>query len=223
MTLRTTIARWRSYAPRLAVTGAALLLLGCDTVPVEEFRTVQRESQAAKERGTQLEQQVAAEQKTVRNLQEQLANARGMDGATFDQLIVPVRIKLASRSGGYDLDGKPGDDGVVLYVQPIDRDGHVIKAAGSISVTLLDLSEPSKPGVISEYEFDLPTTRTLWYGRLMTNHFTVRCPWPPSGPPPIDEVTARIEFTDLLTGRVLIAQQRFEIQHAAKLASRPAK
>lgn len=223
MALRTTIARWRIHAPRLAVAGAALFLLGCDTIPAEEFRTVQRESQAAKEQAGQLEQQLAAEQKTNRNLQEQLATVRGMDRATVDQLIVPVRIELASQSGGYNTDGKPGDDGVVLYVQPIDKDGHVIKAAGSISVTLLDLSEPSRPVVISEYDFDVPTTRTLWYGRFMTNHFTVRCPWPPSGPPLADEVTAHIEFTDLLTGRVLTAQNRFEIQHAAKLTSRPAK
>ncbi|HOA74908.1 MAG TPA: hypothetical protein PL151_15180 [Phycisphaerae bacterium] len=210
--------------PRLVLAGAALLLAGCDTVRTADFLEVQREAQAAKEQVATLETQLSAEQQTVRNLQRQLANMRGMDPDVLDQLVTPVKIKLASQSGGYDQDGKPGDDGIVLYVQPLDKEGDVIKAAGSFVVNLLNLSDASNPRVIATYEFDVPTTLDLWYGRFMTNHFTLRCPWPPSGPPDTDEVTARVEFTVLLTGRVLIAQERFEINRAAELpATKPGR
>lgn len=210
--------------PYLVLAGAAVFFVGCDSVPTEKFLEVQRESQAAKEQAAQLEQQLAAEQKTVGNLQEQLARVRGMDPSVMNQLVVPARIQLVRQSGGYDRDGKPGDDGIVLYVQPTDKDGHVLKVAGSFKVTLLDLSKPTEPVVIASYEFDVPTTRSLWYGRFMTNHFTIRCPWPPSGPPDTNEVTARIEFTDLLTGRVFTAQERYEFKRAATVSeTRPAK
>lgn len=196
-----------------------MFLIGCaDTVPTQQFLQVQRESQAAKEQVSRLESQLSDEQKTTRNLQEQVANVRGMDKDIIGQLILPVRIELARQSGGYDTDGKPGDDGIVLYVQPVDKDGSVIKAAGSFKVTLLDLSKPTEPVVVSSYEFDVPTTRGLWYGRFMTNHFTIRCPWPPSGPPASDEITARVEFTDLITGRVMTAQERYQFKRAPVLS-----
>jgi hypothetical protein len=215
-------AIFRIGRPRLVLAGAALFLAGCDTVRTADFLEVQREAQAAKEQVTALETQLSSEQQTVRNLQQQLANVRGMDPDVLDQLVTPVKIELASQSGGYDLDGKPGDDGIVLYVQPLDKQGHVIKAAGAFVVNLLDLSDASNPKVIATYEFDVPTTLDQWYGRFMTNHFTLRCPWPPTGPPAADEVTARVEFKVLLTGRVLVAQERFEFKRAAEVpATKP--
>lgn len=200
----------------------ALLLSGCNPVPADKFVAVQKEAQAAREEVSRLENQLADEQKTTRHLQEQLANVRGQDAGTMDALVTPAKIQLASRSGGYNEDGKAGDDGIILYVQPVDKEGDVIKAAGSIKVTLLDLTRPTTPVVVAPYEFDVANTRKLWHGRFMTNHFTIRCPWPPSGPPAGDEVTARIEFHDLLTGRVLTAQEVFKIvKGPTRSASQP--
>jgi hypothetical protein len=200
----------------------AALIGACDTIPADKFREADQARQAAQEKVRQIEAQVADEQKTVRNLQEQLASARGIDTETLAQLAAPVRLQFASQSGAYDTDGKTGDDGIVLYVQPVDSDGDVIKAAGSMRVTLLDLSDPTQPKVISPYEFDVPNTRKLWYGRLMTSHFTVRCPWPPNGVPKVNQVTAVAEFKDLLTGRVLTAQQAFPVTPPPVLtATRP--
>lgn len=199
--------------------GLGGICVGCDTVPAEKYFVALREKQTATETIERLEQQVGDEQKAVSLLQQQVATLRGLKEGQFDELVVPVRIQLASQSGGYDLDRKAGDDGILLYIQPIDRDGHVIKAAGSIQVTLIDLTEPTTPKVMAPYQFDVAKTRSLWYGRLMTHHFTVRCPWPPSGPPAGDEVTALIEFTDLLSGKTLRCQDHFKIEHAPKLAA----
>jgi hypothetical protein len=114
-------------------------------------------------------------------------------------------------SGGYDTDGKPGDDGIVLYVQPYDEDGHVIKAAGSLRVVILDPLCPPNQNVVAEYLFDVPTTRKMWYGRLMTQHFSIRCPWPTGQIPLHSELTAHVAFFDLLTGRTLTVQKAFKI------------
>lgn len=196
-----------------------MALSGCvqNTVPAEKFQKVQRELQACQERSPRLEERIAAQQKTIDNQQSQIAELRGMDPETWQELVYPVKIELARWSGAYDEDGRPGDDGLVLYIQPIDREGHVIKAAGELKITLLDLADPTAPVVIAAYEFDAPTTRGLWYGRMMTQHFTVRCPWPPGGEPRHDRITAQITFTDLLSGAVLTTQRVFEITLPPKL------
>jgi len=186
---------------------------GCNAVPADKFQETQRELQLAQERVRSLEQQVADEQQSIRHLQTQLARMRGLDKTQLmDELVTAERIELVSPSGAYDIDGRPGDDGITLFVRPIDRDGHVVKCAGTIKVTILDPLSPPNRNVVAEYNFDLPTTRKMWYGRLMTNHFTVRCPWPTGQVPIHDELLAHVVFTDLLTGRVLTASHSYKIK-----------
>jgi len=210
-------------ARQLVLTGiAALLAAGCNTVPAGKFQDAQRELQAAREEVRRLQQQLAAEQQAARELQQQLASARGFDQKALDTLPLPERIELDRRSGGYDTDGRVGDDGIVLHIRPVDRDQHVVKAAGRLHVALFDLAATEDRRLIAEYHFDEPTLREKWYGRFMTQHFTVRCPWPqgrmPSGP----EVTARVVFTEFLTGRPLVAQEVFRVTFPPEIASAPA-
>jgi hypothetical protein len=199
----------------------AMLATACNTVPSDKYLVAVQDAQAAKERVSRVENQLSDEQKTVKHLQNQVATARHMSPDVMKELTAPVRIELASQSGGYTKDNQVGDQGIVLYVQPIDSDGDVIKATGSFRATLLDLTEPTSPKVISPYEFDIPNTRKLWYGRFMTTHYTLRLPWPPGPPPKADKITAVVEFTDLLTGRVLTTQKAFDIKHAPIVASQP--
>jgi len=190
-----------------------LLAAGCmNTVSAEKFQTTQRELQLTQEKNKQLENQLAEEQQAVRTLQAQVAQLRGLgDKEAIEQLVTPVRLEFARLSGGYDTDGKAGDDGIVLFVQPIDRDGHVIKAAGSLTVTILDPLEPPNRNVVARYNFTPKAARKLWYGRLMTNHFSIRCPWPTGQLPIHNELTAYVVFVDLLTGRQITAQKAFKV------------
>jgi len=181
-------------------------------VPAEKFQACQRELQAGQEEVRRLEAQLSAEQETSRTLRAQLAEARGQGQGWLETLVTPVKIELERMSGGYDNDGRTGDDGIVLYVQPIDRDGQVIKSAGTLKVTLLDLANPPERRQIAEYNFDAPTLRAKWYGRLLTHHFTVHCPWPGGQPPAHDEVTAHVVYADTLTGRSMTAQAVYKIK-----------
>lgn len=195
--------------------GVCLLTAGgCisfDTVPAEKFQNTQRALQREQEKNARLEDEIARQQRTIENLQERIGQMRGQDGNFEQDLVYPDKIVLAGMSGGYDRDDKPGDDGIVLYIQPVDGDGDVVKVAGELGVTLLDLHEPTAPVVIASYEFDVPTTRSLWYGKLMTSHWTVRCPWPPTGPPAHDAITVQVTFDDLLTGQRLKLQEVIEV------------
>ncbi|GEM_PF-382245 len=209
---------------RIGLWGAMALLLStaaCNTVPGEKFQAVQRDLLTSQERIRQLESELAAQQQTNRDLSRQIANLSRVGDISDNVLIIPERIRLASMSGGYDDDGKAGDDGIVVYIQPIDRDQHVVKAAGTIKVRLLDPQNPPDRTVFAEYYFDVEHTRALWYGRLMTNHFSVKCPWPSGYLPAHNEIVAHVIFTDLLSGRSLTATGTFPIQFPPK-ETRPA-
>lgn len=189
------------------------LLAGClDYVSGEKFQATQRKLQLAQEQVKRLENELAEQQQSMRTVQSQLARLHGLTPEEkLEQLVTPVRLELEGLSGAYDTDGSAGDDGLLLFVRPIDRDGHVIKAAGTLRVNILDPLNPPNRNVVAEYYFDVPTTRDLWYGRLWTQHFTVRCPWPAGQVPMHEELTAHVTFVDLLTGRTLTTQQACKI------------
>ena len=199
----------------------AFSAFGCNTVSAEKFQNTQRKLQLAEERVKVLEAESLEQQEKLDGLQAQVAELRGVDSGAIDDLVTVDAIRIVSPSGGYDEDGKPGDDGLVIYVQPIDREGHILKAAGSFKVRLIDLAQPADKLEIAAYHFDVPTTRSKWFGRMWTNHFTLKCPWPPQQTPQNREITAHVEFTELLTGKRFKTQQVFAMQLNRSAASSP--
>lgn len=191
---------------------ALLLILPCACISGRDYDQLQRELIASQDQVRKLQQELAARDQTIDLMKSDVAQARNVDPRDLELLVVPVRIEIERQSGGFDADDQPGDDGLVLYVQPIDRHGDVVKAAGSISVTLLDLTSPSQPRVLGEYQFDAHKTRELWYGKMWTHHFTVHCPWFQGQAPAHGEITARVEFTDLLSGRKLSTQGTYKVK-----------
>jgi hypothetical protein len=177
----------------------------CNTVPAEKFQNCERDRLAGQERIDELERTLASQEATIRSLQSQINSLHGIQGNPADVLIVPQRIELASMSGCYDTDGEVGDDGVVLYIQPIDADGSVIKAPGEVTVDLLDPLNPPGRVEFASYHFDWPHLRPMWYGRLWTNHYSVKCPWPQGHLPAHDEIIVHVIFTELLTGKSMTA------------------
>ena len=128
-------------------------------------------------------------------------------------LFAPVKIEIVSRSGGVDLDGKPGDDGVTVYIRPIDADGDPVKVPGAIRVQLLDSSVLGEPRVLGLCVFDDPQElRRMWYSKFGTNHYTAKCRFVPGQQPPkTGRVLVTVEFTDYLTGKTFTATKEVDV------------
>ncbi len=140
-------------------------------------------------------------------LRTKVAELQDLPTDLLAKLFTVRQLKIGSLTGGADYDGKPGDDGVTVYLTPLDRDGDPIKAAGQIEVFLYDLTMPGQPRELGHYVLDEPARLSqAWYGGWMTNHYTVKCEWPPGvEPPPSREVQVRATFLDWLTGEKFVA------------------
>ena len=152
-----------------------------------------------------LERLVAQRDGSIARLEQQMENLKGFSESAPADLFAPVGLEIARLSGGADYDGKPGDDGVTIYLRPLDADGDVVKAPGRITIQLSDQSNPSSPRVLGVYVFDKPEElRRLWMGRFGTNHYRLQCPFPAGAPMPASrKLLAFVEFVDYLTGRPL--------------------
>ncbi len=202
-----------SLSPFLAF---SLCCLGCDA-QTDSMRRLKDQVEAQKTQIATLEKNLADAQKTVDEQKQQIATLQKVGPDRMAKLVVPTGIQFARLTGGYDDDGRPGDDGVVAYVQPVDVKGHVIKVAGSIRMQVFDLANPPGRQVVAEGEWDVDHVADMWNGRLWTGHYTVKCPWPPPDrkPPDHRELTIRVEFTDLLTGKTFTAQKVVEVKFHA--------
>ncbi|HNQ22693.1 MAG TPA: hypothetical protein PKK06_06330 [Phycisphaerae bacterium] len=196
----------------MATLAAVLLVTGCESAG-ERVRLA-KENQQLRDDRARLERTLTQRDGSLVQLRDQLTRLQQLGPDRPFAAFAPVRIEIASLSGGADFDGKPGHDGVRLYIRPIDADGDVVKVPGRIRVQLLDESELGKPRLLGLYVFDkLDDLRRMWHGKFLTQHFTVDCPFPPGTALPASRsVTATLEFSDYLSGAVLAATKRLSLE-----------
>ncbi|MCP4589584.1 MAG: hypothetical protein GY842_02450 [bacterium] len=146
-------------------------------------------------------------------LRARLAEALDLPVDIHSRLFTVRRLEIASLTGGADYDGQPGDDGVTVYLTPRDRYGDPVKAAGEIEVFLYDLTKPGDPRELGHYVInEFGELSKVWHSGWMTNHYTIKCEWPPGVLPPTSrEVQVRATFLDWLTGEKHVATQLVEV------------
>jgi hypothetical protein len=158
----------------------------------------------------QKDEQIAAQAERIQQLQ-------GLTGQrAIENLVHVASIEIDRLSGGHDDDRDSVDEGVVVYLRLLDRDGDAIKVAGSARVRLLDLAKAEGSQVVGEQSWDPTALAKVWYGRLLTYHYTLKVPWA-GGAKRADHksITVLVEFTDLLSGQVFTAQKVVEVNGAA--------
>ncbi len=179
----------------------ALTLGGCDNQTAQlRLRVEELERTVAQKDHT-----LAAQNATIQKQQRLIDDMVGLPPDWQQHVFYPDRLVIDKLSGGQDYDGKAGDDGVTVYLKPLDKVGDVIKAAGDIAIQLYDLANPPGRNFLGEYRFPAEGIGRYWHGKLMTHHYTLKCPWQ-QGPPVHSEITIRATFVDYLTKRVMSAQ-----------------
>jgi hypothetical protein len=127
----------------------------------------------------------------------------------LDQLYTAHGLWFGRATGGDDSDtSKPGDDGLKIAVTAVDEQGDVIKSAGSFKVEAFDLADPQNP-LIGTWNFSAEQTRSMFYSHLTLYTFILRCPW--QTVPRHSDLTVKVTFDDLLTGREFMAQRQVTV------------
>src|SRR5882672_9786473 len=93
-----------------------LFVTGC-TSP-GRFAEVVKDRDNLKYQIERLEREVAERDATIDALKAQVQTLQQLDPNRPVAVYPPTRIEIVSRSGGADYDGKPGDDGITIYLRP---------------------------------------------------------------------------------------------------------
>ncbi len=190
----------------LPLIGVLLVALSACRSPGQWARLI-KDNDALRRDNGRMKRIVAQRDGTIARLHRQIEHLEGFGPGRPAGLFAPVKIEIASLSGGAEYDDKPGDDGVTVYLRPRDAAGDVVKVPGRITIQLIDNANLASPRRLGLYVFDDPgELGKLWHGKFATNHYTLRCPFPPGTKlPNTRRVTVNAEFVDYLTGATLSA------------------
>ena len=123
----------------------------------------------------------------------------------LEWLFYPKTVDVGRESAGIDYDGKGSDGGIRVYLNPIDKDGSIIKAAGSAKIEFFDLSLPGD-NRIAAYDFPVASIGKQWESGFITYHYRFDCKWQ-HGRPEHPDITVVATFVDYLTGKTFTSQK----------------
>ena len=139
-------------------------------------------------------------------LRKQIKVLSGLSEDEIEDLYKLQRIKIGGYTNFYDKDKDGKKEMLIVYIQPVDQDGDVIKVAGAMQVQLWDLNSPdANEALIAEWDVPPNELRKLWYAALKTNYrlsFDIADKIDSLEEP----VTVKVSFTDYLTGKVFTEQ-----------------
>lgn len=105
-------------------------------------------------------------------------------------------VTLNRRTGGWNSDGKPGDEGISVVVEPRNARGEVVATAGKVSVVLIDPAAEGEAGRFARWDFTADAAgamfRAISSGGSGGMHFELN--WPET-PPVHAKLTLFVRFT----------------------------
>ncbi len=117
---------------------------------------------------------------------------------------------------GIDLDGRPGDDGIQVLFQPLDKDGDLLAAAAPVSVVVLDPQLSGLTARIARWDLHPDEVRSYFVQRGEASGFLLDLPWP-AEPPVHHQLLVFVRYVTA-DGRRLEAQAELAV-HPVTAAS----
>ncbi len=189
--------------PRRWIAAAAALLIltasGCGS-PNKVNIELRKRIAELESRSAELDRRHTADLATIDALQSRATTVPTLPNERVEALFTTHGLRFGKLTGGADLDPeRPGDEGLKIFVVPIDDRGDALKAAGGFTVEAFDLSDAAEP-LVGTWTFPAAEAATWWFGQGLLYEYVLTCPWQ-NRIPAADKLTIQVTFTDALTLR----------------------
>lgn len=134
----------------------------------------------------------------------------GASGAIEDPNVNDVTFHRLL-TGGYDADGRPGDDGLSVVLEPRNARGELVRTSGDVELALVD-SERGDGGRVAQWKFTSAELSRTWERRTVGEGFFLELPWP-NRPPDSRQLELIVTYRTP-RGKRLIAEKQIAIDPA---------
>jgi hypothetical protein len=115
-------------------------------------------------------------------------------------------VRINRFTGFYDKDEDGRREKLIVYLQPVDQTGDVLKAPGTASVQLWDLSRPGGQALLAQWQVGPEEIRKLWYNSLTSPSYRLTFDFAATPEMLAQPLTVKATFIDYLSGQVFNAQ-----------------
>ena len=197
-----------SYALMLLCSCAFICLVaGCEETGSQKPSLDERLYLLEQEK-TQLAHQVEQSNAEKEQLKKQIQVLSDLQPQVKPEDIYDLqRIKITRYTNFYDKDKDGKKEKLIVYIQPMDTSGDIIKAAGTVDVQLWDLNRADGEALLGQWHVAADELRKLWFATLITINY--RLTFDVTGiVDKFDEpLTVKVTFTDYLSGKVFKEQR----------------
>jgi hypothetical protein len=142
------------------------------------------------------------------DLQKQINTLHGLeDDVKLKDLCDLQRVRITKHTNLFDRDKDGKKETLIVYLQPIDQDGDIIKAPGDVYVQLLDLDKDKDPALLGKWHITPSKLRKLWFNALLKTNYRLTFDVSDKVENPDKPFTVMVTFTDYLTGKVFEEQK----------------
>jgi len=193
----------------LRITLAACLLAvaaGCEgpnnrVSPAEQIGKLRQEKSQLTTRVEQLETQ-------NRQLQERVQTLSGLPEDQRGVNLYPLEsVRIGRYTDFYDKDGDGSKEKLIVYIQPIDEQGDVVKAAGAVDVQLWNLNNQADKALLGQWHVEQQELKKVWFATLIVINYRLTFDVADIVKSFDEPLTIKITFTDYLSGKVFEAQE----------------
>lgn len=122
------------------------------------------------------------------------------------------RVKLTGYTNFYDKDKDGKKEKLIVYIQPIDSDGDIVKAAGAVEVQLWNLNNVNEKALLGRWRVEPGEMRKLWFATLITSNYRLTFDVGDKISGLAEPLTVKVTFTDYLTGQAFEEQRLIKPQ-----------
>lgn len=182
------------------------LTAGCENAGSKS--PVLEELSALKQEKKQLTRQIEQFEAENQQLKQRLHVLSGLPEQVKAENLYSLRtVKIGGYTNLYDKDTDGRKEKLIVYIQPMDEDGDIIKATGAVDVELWDLNREDGQALLGQWLVKPEELKKLWFATLITINY--RLTFDIAGK--IDTfdrpLTVKTTFTDYLSGKVFKEQK----------------
>jgi len=96
--------------------------------------------------------------------------------SALDQRVESIHLNPRV-TGGVDLDGQPGDDGICVLVEPRNRSGGFVPEAARVSIVLLDPAKTGEEARLARWDLDAEAVGKTLQTDSLDRGLLFRLPW----------------------------------------------
>jgi len=191
----------------ISVTAVLLVAIvaGCEDSSRNSY--LEEELDALRLEKTQLTGQVDQAKAESEQLKEQVNTLTGLkDRPKAQDLYQLKQVKIGKYTNLYDKDKDGTREKLIVYLQPTDLDGDIIKTAGEVDIELWDLSKDSDQAKLSQWHVGADDLKNEWFASIMTINYRLIFDVGNIVKQYDRPLTVKVRFTDYLSGKVFEEQ-----------------